>query len=75
MRRLRRWERETIRSVLIDIKLNGYAVLDGETARKLGRLLSDLGVRKYVIIGNDRRARKSVVLDTHRKLLDYLRVI
>jgi len=66
--RMRRKHKKMLKPIIEELRAYGFVRVDGETARKLGRIFSELGVRESVFIGNDDRLKESLLVDLKKSI-------
>ena len=68
MGNLRFHERDVIKRLLSSIDERPVALVDGETARKLGEIARRFGIRDGIYIAKDEKNGKSIVVDAEECL-------
>ena len=58
--------------LLGNVDVNGYVLLDGEMSKRIGKILSEFGIRERVLIAYDRRTRKTVMIDVENALRELI---
>lgn len=72
MKRLRKWEKDILKKLVGNGKIEEDTVTiiecDGETARRIGEMTSRLGIRDDIDISKESNKDKSIIIDENGEL-------